>query len=498
MLKRIAAALLAALAAVCLASCADQADESPASADVTEISVYEGGIIDGSGVFTEEDLTQSYDLSHAVVCELQSGKDITITKSGIYVISGEAEDSQIIVQAKTGDSVILVLAGAVIENEDRPCIYVVMGDKVILQTAEGSVNELTVTGDLSQDGTSNLDAAVFSEEDLTLNGHGKLTVNSTDNGIACKDDLKLTGGDLYVNAVSDALEAGDSVSVADGSITIVSDKDGLHSETSEREDTGSVYICGGDIDITADDDAVHAVTALEIDGGNISVNAGEGLEGTYVQINGGDIDIQAEDDAINAANKSSEYATVAEINGGTLKISMAQGDTDAIDSNGSLYINGGTVDITGQNAFDYTGEGKLNGGTVTVNGEEVTELTNQFAGMQGGMPEMAEDGERPEMPSDGEMPEPPSDGEKPERPSDGEMPEPPSDGERPERPSDGERPEMPTDGGMPGAPGNEEAAADTGTDSSMIIICVVIAAAAAIVAGIIAKSRRGWIKGKKE
>ena len=68
---------------------------------------------------------------------------------------------------------------------------------------------------------------------------------------------------------------------------------------------------------------------------------------------------------------------------------------DAIDVNGNLYINGGTVDITGNSPFDYDGEGKLNGGTVIVNGTEITSLTNQMmgGGMKGGMPgQMNQDG----------------------------------------------------------------------------------------------------------
>ena len=64
---------------------------------------------------------------------------------------------------------------------------------------------------------------------------------------------------------------------------------------------------------------------------------------------------------------------------------MGQGDTDALDSNGDLFINGGTVDITAQFPFDYDGQGQLNGGTVTVNGEQVSELTNQMMGGMGGM-----------------------------------------------------------------------------------------------------------------
>jgi hypothetical protein len=68
------------------------------------------------------------------------------------------------------------------------------------------------------------------------------------------------------------------------------------------------------------------------------------------------------------------------MNGGSLTINMGSGDTDAIDSNGNLYINGGTVDITANSAFDFDGEGAINGGNVTVNGSTITEITNQMIG----------------------------------------------------------------------------------------------------------------------
>lgn len=68
---------------------------------------------------------------------------------------------------------------------------------------------------------------------------------------------------------------------------------------------------------------------------------------------------------------------------------MGQGDTDAIDSNGDLYINGGTLNITAQSPFDYDGQANYTGGTMIVNGSETTTITNQMmgggmGGMQGG------------------------------------------------------------------------------------------------------------------
>ena len=104
-----------------------------------------------------------------------------------------------------------------------------------------------------------------------------------------------------------------------------------------------------------------------------------------MQINGGNITIDASDDGINAADKTSQFSPFIEINEGVIKITMGQGDTDALDSNGALTINGGTIDITAQSAFDYDGAGALNGGSVTVNGSAVNALTQTGPGGHGGM-----------------------------------------------------------------------------------------------------------------
>ena len=59
---------------------------------------------------------------------------------------------------------------------------------------------------------------------------------------------------------------------------------------------------------------------------------------------------------------------------------MEQGDTDGVDSNGDIIINGGTINIIGNSPFDYDGTGKINGGTVMCNNEQVTTIPNQMIG----------------------------------------------------------------------------------------------------------------------
>ena len=290
----------------------------------------------------------------------------------------------ITVDVDSTEKVQIVLDGLSITNADAPAIYVLSADKVFVTTTEGSSDTLSVTGSFVADGDTNTDAVIFSKDDLVLNGLGTLTISSTDNGISCKDDLKVTGGTYTISSTGDGLEANDSISISDGSFAISSQADALHAENDEDDTVGSVYICGGSFDIDAASDGIRATTYLQVDGGSFTITAGEALEATYVQVNGGELKIDASDDGINATTKSSSIGTPAvEITGGTISITMGAGDTDAIDSNGNLCISGGTVDINAQFAFDFDGAGELTGGTVTVNGEQVTSITNSMMG--GGM-----------------------------------------------------------------------------------------------------------------
>lgn len=338
--------------------------------------------LDTADLFTSRDLEQEADLSEAKAVTVSDGETVTIKTGGVYVIKGTASNAQILVTASDDDKVQLVLDGVSITNESIPCIYVKNADKVFVTTTE-SENTLSVTGTFTADGDTNTDAVIFSRDDLTLNGKGILNISSTDNGISSKDDLKITGGTINIACTSDALEANDSILMADGTVAVSTSKDGLHAENDEDNTKGYIYIRGGNLTVEAGDDAVHATTIAQVDGGTLTLTGREGIEGTWIQINDGTVSISASDDGINAGQKSQIATPTAEFNGGTVTIVMGSGDTDAVDSNGNLIINGGTLDITAQSPFDYDGSGQLNGGTLIVNGTETTSLANQMGG--GGM-----------------------------------------------------------------------------------------------------------------
>ncbi len=340
------------------------------------------GVLSGSDLFTSRDLQQSADLSDAAIIGLSSRSQAIIADEGVYILSGTYADSTVVVDAGDDAKVQLVLDGFNVKNSSAPAIYVKSADKVFL-TAASDDNSIEVTGRYKADGSTNLDAAVFSRADLVINGTGSLEViSAAGNGISTKDDLKITGSSLYVKANEDALEANDSIRIYDGNIVLESGKDALHAEDSDKS-TGYIYIQGGSLDISAGDDAVRGTSLVQVDGGTLDIKTSqEGLEATHIQINGGDIDIYATDDGINAARKSNGTVMI-EVNGGDISVSMAAGDTDAFDSNGDLYIRGGDIDVTARSAFDADGTAEMTGGDVKVNGSAVTEITVQSFGRGG-------------------------------------------------------------------------------------------------------------------
>ncbi|MBQ4226957.1 MAG: carbohydrate-binding domain-containing protein [Clostridia bacterium] len=335
-----------------------------------------------SELFTSRDLEQTPDLTNATYYTLSDGSDIHITTKGVYVFSGSAKNATIYVEAADDDKVQLVLNGASITNTSFPCIYVKSADKVFITTTQDS--QLQVTGSFQSDGDTQTDAAIFSKQDITLNGSGKLTISSTYNGIAGKDDVKITGGSYVITATSKAIEANDSIRISDGTLILNCGTDGLHAENADDDSLGYIYIGGGTLSIRAGDDGIRATSLVTIDGGDITIVASEGIEGTYIQINGGVIDIQATDDGINAANKSSAYSTALVINGGSITVVMGSGDTDGIDSNGDIIVNGGSINVSGSSTFDYDGSAQYNGGTIIVNGQQVSYIPNQMMGGMGG------------------------------------------------------------------------------------------------------------------
>lgn len=152
--------------------------------------------------------------------------------------------------------------------------------------------------------------------------------------------------------------------VIDGArVKIDSSDDAIHTNS------GNVLIKGGTLDLTTLDDGIRADELVKIDGGEIAVNGSyEGIEGAYVEIGGGTIYITASDDGINAASDDESVNEHIIISGGTITVDATG---DGLDSNGTIYVTGGTLIVYGpttgaDTGLDADGGILIDGGNVFV------------------------------------------------------------------------------------------------------------------------------------
>lgn len=371
-----------------LASCSFAGSNTGASG--AEDSVSATKTSSSTEMFTERDLSGDYDEGTAVKIELNGssakassekgvsidGSTITISQEGTYVVSGTLTDGQIIVEADDTAKVQIVLSGADITSKTSAAIYVKSADKVFVTTAKGTENTLANGGSFTADGDTNIDGAVFAKDDICFNGSGALTVNSpAGHGIVGKDDVKLAGGTITVNAANHGVQANDSVRVAQGTFTINADaKDGVHVSDNADAEEGTTsdsffYMADGSLIISAGDDGIHADAAATVEGGSIDVSKSyEGLEALTIKISGGDIKLAATDDGINAAGGNNASSTDSQTFGsddwGGGKGGFSDGGTD-----GSIEISGGKIYITaGGDGVDSNGSVTISGGYTVVCG----------------------------------------------------------------------------------------------------------------------------------
>lgn len=268
------------------------------------------------------------------------GNTITITSAGTYYITGNLLDGNILIDANKNDEVQIVLDNVTITSSTTVPINCLKSGKLTITLADNSQNSLIDSNsytDFTDTEDSEPDGTIFSKSDLVINGNGTLNISSTD--------------------------------------------DSIHSN-------GTIIINNGNINLSSGDDGIYADTSIVISNGNINISKSyEGIESEYIEINNGDISIVSSDDGINISSKNDNSSMGGKmlenasnsvknsnrklvINDGTIKVN-AEGD--GLDSNGSIYINGGDIIVAGPNsggngALDYDDECVVTGGNLIVYG----------------------------------------------------------------------------------------------------------------------------------
>ena len=353
-------------------------------------------VLDDS-LFSDRDRLTAYDESSAerIVFEgdhiatstndaVVSGTTVTITEKGTYVLSGTLDDGMVIVDIGKDDKVQLILNGVSITCSDCAPIYVRQADKVFVTLAENSENYLANGGVFTPMDEKNIDAVIYSREDLTLNGKGSLTIESpAGHGVVSKDELTVTGGVYTLITASHGLNGKDNVCISGGTFNISAGKDGIQADNDEDVNLGFVYISGGDFAISAEGDGITASSYLQIESGTFEILAGGGYTngskqssdnwggfggggsggGEWGGRSGGASNTASTDDSTSMKGIKSGAAMV--FNGGTFTLDCAD---DAVHSDTDLTINNGTFTIaSGDDGVHAEENLTFNGGSVTVN-----------------------------------------------------------------------------------------------------------------------------------
>lgn len=339
-------------------------------------------------------------------------------------------------------------------------------DATLFSKADLSINGL---GELQV--TANYNNGIGTKDDLIITT-GTISVTAANHAIRGRDSVTITDGTFTLNSGADGIQSNNDedeakglISIEGGTFNITAGNDGIQAETnlsisggefeiktaSGHESTdidteesykgikanGNVFVSNGTFTIDSADDSIHSNGDIKLEGGEFTLSSGddgvhadgdmivepvsidiitcyEGLESKTMTIKGGDISIYATDDGINISGGSNDtgegkfgpdsFGGAAPTEGskpeegtepteggkpeeGTepasggsqtsdqwLKVTGGNisvvSDSDSIDINGSATIEGGNLVLTGpsnsiETVIDYDqGSFVVNGGSI--------------------------------------------------------------------------------------------------------------------------------------
>ncbi len=333
------------------------------------------------------------------------------------------------IYVKNADKVFVTLAPDTNNTLSTTNEYIQTDDNTV-DAVLFSKADLTLNGSGSLTISSPYGHGVVSKDDLTVTG-GTYSMTCARHGLSGKDSVRILDGTFYLTTTKDGIHASNDdddmlgyIYIAGGTFTISSDDDGIHADS-------TLYIEGGDLDIVKSYEGLEGQTITILDG-NISIvssddgiNASSGSstsDNNQMPDSDNPGDEQIPDSAPNGTapgngqipdntpdskqipdNAPTENAPDSEnipdnapdnnnseiflnntgnfdmdadesctltISGGTLTIDA---DGDGIDTNGYFYMTGGTVFIAGpenngNSALDYGISAVISGGYFLASG----------------------------------------------------------------------------------------------------------------------------------
>lgn len=171
------------------------------------------------------------------------GGTVTLSSDTNYIISGDIDEGQIIIDAYLSYTINLILDGVSINNGSGPAISVLKANKVLISGTEGTKNTLTSSG-LSEEISQN--SCIYSVRDITLNGDGLIDINSDQIGIYSQGNVSITNGELNIVSNGDGICSESSIRVGGGYTQIHSNSSPIKTAQSDNSIiVDGVFLCFG-------------------------------------------------------------------------------------------------------------------------------------------------------------------------------------------------------------------------------------------------------------
>lgn len=343
--------------------------------------------VDGSGYNTEVEVedpevidvdepTGEFSISTSDGAYSKSGSVYTLSKVGIYSLSGKLE-GQILVSAAETEEVVIELNGVSISYDQDSPIKAVSADKVEISAKKDTENTISDNRSAKTVDTDTLgEGAIYADCDLKLKGSGTLVVTGNyNNGVHTTKDLTIQKLTTKITGYNNAIKGNNSVTISSGTVQAYAKTgNGIKTEdndiSSSGKQKGTIAINGGTVYVDSLHDAIDSAYDVVVDQLDesvaTSVTIKTGKNSTYysssfkadsekglkalnsITMNNGVVTIAASDDAVHAnygealANGSKGLGNI-NVNGGTLQV--ASGD-DGLHADNTLSITGGKIVVS--------------------------------------------------------------------------------------------------------------------------------------------------------
>lgn len=320
------------------------------------------------------------------------------------------------IYVKSADKVFITLADGTVNTVSGVTQTISVDEET--DAAIYSKSDLTVNGEGSLSIKCSDGKGIVSKDDLKITS-GNINIESSDHALSGKDSVRIAGGTFKLKTGEDGIHSGNDedpekgyVYIADGNIEIDASDDGIHGETktviaggiiniinSEEGIEGAVVeIAGGEINVNSNDDGINASDgsgSSEFGGfkqGDFDPSQFNNFNETmdkpfqfnemppegFIENSGGNHKKQGFENGITGIGTENDssidltQSVFVLISGGEINVN-AQGD--GIDSNGSFYVTGGNVYVSGpenagNGAIDYNSKAVITGGSFIAVGSD--------------------------------------------------------------------------------------------------------------------------------